>query len=214
MPIIGSIQITWDKDGEVIWNLDFPYKDPEQLYSIGGVALTDHLLSTLKSEYTISFCEIVLRGLANNKIKSKPIGSELKSASLEFHQGEVIYTIFKSNSKWFCDNQRLEQAISQMAQNYIGKLLATASKTNNEAIKFGVSGVVATYEQQVRAMHESTQSVMTTRLNIGKDVGFFINYFPYKIKSEELEKYLDSIESLIVNLNTLPLKHNQPVLNP
>jgi len=214
MSIIGSIQITWDKDGETIWTLDFPYDDPEQLYSIGGVALTDHLLSTLKSENAISFCEIVLRGLANNKIESTPIDSELKSASLEFHQGKVIYTIFKSNSKWFCNNQRLEQAISKMAQNYIGKLLATASKTNNEAIKFGVSGVVASYEQQVRAMHESDQSVITTRQNIGKEVGFFINYFPYNVKSEEFEKYLDNIESLIVKLNTLPLKQNQPVLRP
>jgi len=214
MSKIGSIQITWGQDGGILWNLDFPDKDPEQLYSVGGVALTDHLFATLISENAICFCETVLRGLAINKIETKPIGSELKNASLDLHRGRVFYTKFRANSKWLCDNQKLEKAISQMAQNYIGKLLATASKTNNDAIKFGIYGVIASYEQHLRVMYEINQSTMTTRVNILKAVGVLVNMYPYGIKPEDLEKHLGDIESLIAKLNTLPLKQNQSFLQP
>ena len=214
MSKIGSVQITYGQNGEIQWDLDFPSKEPEQLYSLGGIALPDHLLSTLTSENVISFCETVLRGLVNNKIDTRPIGSELKSASLEFHRGRVLYTKFKANSKWFCDNQKLEQAISQMAQNYIGKLLATASKANSDAIKFGVFGIVASFEKHVRAMHEANQSAMTTRTNIAKAVEVFINRYPYGIKPEDLEKHMSDVENLIVKLKTLPLKQNQLFIQP
>jgi hypothetical protein len=213
MSRIGSIQIKWGQDGEITWNLDFPYEDPEQLYSLGGVALTDHLLATLISDNAIGFCETVLRGLVND-IEVKPIGSEIKSANLELHRGRVLYTIFKAKSKLFCDNQKLEQAISQMAQNYIGKLLATASKTNNDAIKFGIFGVAASYEQHIRAMHETNQSVLNTRTNIAKAVEVFINRYPYGIRPEDLEKHLGNVENLIGKLNMLPRKQNKSLLHP
>jgi hypothetical protein len=213
MSRIGSIQIKWEQDGEITWNLDFPYKDPEQLYSLGGVALTDHLLATLISDIAISFCETVLRGLVNNDIEVKPIGAELKSANLELHRGRVLYTIFKAKSKLFYDNQKLEQAISQMAQNYIGKLLATASKTNNDAIKFGIFGVVASCEQHIRVMHETNQSVLNTRTNIAKAIEVFINRYPYGIRPEDLEKHMGDVENLIGMLNVLPRKQNQSLLH-
>ena len=100
-----------------------------------------------------------------------------------------------------------------MAQNYIGKILSTASKVNNDAIKFGVIGVVASYEQHIRAMHEANQSFMGTRTNIAKAVGVFINRFPYGIKPEDIEKHLGDVEKLIEKLNTLPRKPNSPLFS-
>ncbi len=211
MSRIGSIHIAWKADGKISWKLDFPDKDPEQLYSMGAVALTDHLLATLLSNAAVGFCEAVLEGLVNGKIEVRPIGPELKSAALELYRGRVLYTIFSPKSKLFADNHKLEQAISQMAQNYIGKVLATATKANSDAIKFGILGVVTNYEQQIRAMHSGSVSSTDARMNIAKAVGVFINRYPYGIRSEDLEKHLGDVGSLIEKWKTLPLKEKQPL---
>jgi hypothetical protein len=211
MAIIGTNKYTWDQSGEVKWKFD-GYKESDLINSGHAVALTDHMLSTLKSRNSISFCEIILRGLVKNEITVKPIGSELKSATLEFHTDNGIYTIFAAKNKLFCNNQKLEQALSQMSQNCIGKLLATTSQKYNEAIKFGILGVVTAYEKHLRVMHDTYASPMDTYRKIRIESNIFINGYPYKIRPGKIEKLLDNTEDLIEKIRALPSKPKRSLL--
>lgn len=211
MPHIGSIHIEWQQDGEILWKLDFPNKSPEQIFSLGAVALADHMIATLLSENVVSFIESTVRGLLANKIEVAPINSELKGATLELHQGTALYTKFKAKTKLFANNQKLEQGLSQMAQNYIGKVLVTASKANTDAIKFGILAVISTYEHNIRIMFETNQPATITRANIIKGVGIFINKYPYGVKAEDLEKHLADAENLIAKWKVLPLRENHTI---
>jgi hypothetical protein len=212
MSKIGAIKITWTADGAIQWNLDFKDKDPDQLYSLGAVALTDHMMATLTSPRALEFCETVLRAMKENKADIAPIGAELQSASLEFHKGQVLYTKFSTASKFLANNDRLEAAISQMARNYVAKALATESRVNQDAITFGIIGVLATYEMHLREALQTHQAAATTRVNILRGLAVFINKYPYGIRQEDLQKHVGDIDSLIAKWKSLPLTPNKSFL--
>ena len=211
MSLIGSIHIDWQQDGEILWKLDFPDKNPEQIYSLGAVALTDHMIATLQSENVISFIEALIKGLLNGKIDLAPINQELKSARLSLNRGKVLYTTFKANTKLFANNQKVEHGLLQMALNYVGKVLTSASEENTDAIKFGILAIIATYEHNLRIMFESKQAMTTTRTNIAKGVAIFINKYPYGVKTEDLEARLADTGNIVAKWKSLPLRNNHSI---
>jgi hypothetical protein len=207
MSILNNIKFSWDANGNIKWKLDKTTEANEMLYRFGGIALTDHLLATVKSENVISFCEVVLRGLANDKIEVNPINSELKNARLNFHRGKnIFYTTFKAKSKMFCDNQKLEQALSQMTQNYISKLLVTSSsEMNNNAVKMKVYLMIINYEHNIRKMHETNRSVIDTRKALIAASSILFLQKPQNVIPEKLDEFLDTVENKIEDLKNLPL---------
>jgi hypothetical protein len=211
MSRIGSIHIEWQQNGEIMWKLDIPDKNPESIFSLGAVALTDHMIATLQSENVISFVEAAINGLLAGKIEFAPIHPELKSARLDLNRGNVLYTTFKANTKLFANNQKVEQGLIQMALNYIGKVLATAAKADTDAIKFGILAVIATYEHNLRIMFDTKQGVAVTRANAAKGVGIFINKYPYGVKAEDLEARLADAKNILAKWKALPLRANHSV---
>ena len=211
MATLNTLQIKWDTSGHVQWwtRRSVRLDDSDVFYSLGGIALTDHMLSTLKSENVLNFCEQVLRGLVKNKLTIKPINSELKSATLNFNTGKALYTIFKGNVKMFSDNQKTEQALSQMVQNYIGKLLATNSDENKLAVKSGIYSMIVFYESQIRLMHETDQSVKATRANLYKAASLVLQNYPYDSTPENVENLMSEVERLIEKFRELPLTKNR-----
>jgi hypothetical protein len=211
MAKIGQILINWNNNGEIELGLSVQYEKSEEIFCIGAIALVDHLLSTLCYRNILYFCETVLQGVVTNEITTKPINSELRSVKLELHldPNKNMFTILEPKTKWFCDNQKVESAVSQMGVNYIGKLLATVSNENKDPLKYGVLGLMSTIEEQIRIMDNTHKSVSTARMNVARLVGMAINGYPYNFTADELNNFIDDVENLLRRWNNLPLKEDQ-----
>ena len=62
MTKIGSMYITWDERGNIAFALDennFDDKFIQSLYSLGGIALIDHMLATLTAKNVVDLCTAV-----------------------------------------------------------------------------------------------------------------------------------------------------------
>ena len=214
MAKIGSMYITWNEQGHTTFSLDennFDDKFIESLYSLGGIALIDHMIATLTAKNVVALCTTIIYGVIDNKLEIQPIGSELKSAQIEFHRGSVIYTHFKSQSKLFSNNQKLEAALCQMTTNTLSKLLTTASKENNVGIRFGVLGIISSYEHNLRIMFDQKLNRQNARVNAAKAVGMFINKFPYGVTDEDFENQIKSAPQIIEKWKNLPLIEDKSI---
>lgn len=208
------MHLTWDEQGNVTFALDKNNPDEnfiQSIYSLGGVALIDHMIATLTAMNVIDLCTAVIHGVIDNRLEVQSIGSELKSARIEFHRGNVLYTYFKAQTKLFANNQKLETALCQMTVNTISKLLATASKENNVAIRFGILAIISSYEHNLRNMFENNLPRQTARINSAKAVAIFINKFPYGVKNEDFENHIKNAPQLIGKWENLPLQRDRSI---
>jgi hypothetical protein len=213
MPPPISIYVTWDNFGNVNFRIDeqrFAKEFIEQLYSMAGVSLIDHMFTTLPAKNAVDLCEKLMRGIVDNKLDIYPIGAELKSAIIEVKAGKVMYTLFKPQEKWLADNQKTENAWAQMTINTIAMLLKVVSEENNTAIRLAAHGIISSYEHNLRRMFEINENRYTTRMNVAKAAAYFLNTFPVTQK-ELLDERLKDADQIIEKWKSLPFQYDHPI---
>jgi hypothetical protein len=216
MAKIGSILISWNDQGNITLSYDDgrPNEDGvEEVYALGAAALFDHMLSTISGKNIPSFCLSAIKGLVDNKIDIQPIGAELKRAKIEIHRGQVLYTIFKPETKLFANNQKLEISLIQMTLNTISTLLKSMSEQNRLILRFRGYYIIASYEEIIRKAREAKESPSVARRKIAQVVAYSLNTTPNNLTEEKLNDIFQQSSELILKCNTLPQAEDKPILH-
>lgn len=217
MQSIGNIQITWVETGEVecILRLSSVARDAETsdwVLTLGAIALVDHALSTLRYSVVVDLCEAVLTGLLLGNVDVNPIAPAVSQAQLDINGGKSgLFTIFKPGVDQGHGNSEIEDGIAQLTKNYLARALLEHQGPSADPLKFGVYGVVSSYEHNLRKMKQEGLSTATVHKNIRLAVSMFINRYPYGIREEDLRGHLEDIRPLIERWSALGLDPNRNI---
>ncbi len=219
MTRLGCIfMLSWDSQGQVIFD-EFPkFSNDEQVsegLSLCSIALLNHLFATLSMKNVANLTTRVIQGIVDNHFYVSPINPVVRNIRIDLRvQKDYVYTILKPKAKLFGNNQEIEQAMVQAANNTIAKTLQTDEGLHSKETRTALYGQIVLLEYIVREAENHNENNLQLKERFFQTGVLFLNKFPQNFREDGLlEKYMTETnpQDLIDRLNNLPGHPDRPL---